>query len=240
MIDELIIYMPEAAFVEPYIKQSLPGVLLSDLETASNPGLAIMLSSTDIYGAGAYNMANEETPIDSSSAWATREAAFTKAIEQKGIKGIILRCADIIGTGMNGYPRELAEEIWRGVFYHFPNNDARRSVIHATDIAELIRAIAAEEVQLSGRVIYNITDGEHPTIHDYADALSYRMKDKRISNLSTGPQQMIGRLIYGRKRYARYTTNRTFSSEAAANDLAFHPTPVCQYLRTHNYDDSSL
>lgn len=240
MIDEVIIYMPEATFVEPYIKQALAGVLLSNLESASNPALAIMLSSTDIYGPGAYTLATEETPIDPTSVWATREAAFTKAVAQKGIKGIILRCADIIGTGMNGYSRDLAEEIWRGVFYHFPNNEARRSVIHASDVAELIRAIAAGDVQLNERVIYNITDGEHPTIHDYAEALSYRMKDKRISNLSTGPQQWFGRLVYGRKRYARYTTNRTFSSDAAVSDFAFKPIPVCQYLRTHNYDDSSL
>ena len=52
--------------------------------------------------------------------------------------------------------------------------------------------------------------------------------------------QWFGRIVYGKSKYALYTTSRTFSCEVLCDDIAFRPTPVCEYLRTHVYDENSL
>ncbi|MCM1066332.1 MAG: NAD-dependent epimerase/dehydratase family protein [Muribaculaceae bacterium] len=242
MITHLCLYTPESDFLLPYIKQALPGVKISTMPVDGSeqaPELAVMISSCDIYGGTEAIDLNEGAPVDETSPWAERERLFGDYCRKNGMKALVLRCADIIGTGMGGYGRMLARAIWRGTFFHFPGNEARRSCIHATDVAALIRS-AAERMPEAEGGIYNVTDGEDPTVHDLAEALAFRMRNKRISNLSTVPQQRIFKLLYGRRRCGLYTTTRTFSNERARADFDFHPSAVCQYLRTHIYDDSSL
>ncbi len=240
MIDTLALYAPEALFVEPYIKAALPGVTICSVDDEAEAAFALMISSTDIYGAGAHEDAGEDAEIDESSGWKTREDEFCRKVAEKGMKAVVLRCADIVGTGMTGFMRHLAEGIWRGTFLHFPGNGARRSVVHAVDLGRIACALADGDVTALERTVYNVTDGVNPTLHDLAEALAVRLGNKRISTLSTGPQQWFGRVVYGRRKYSMYTTTRTFSSAKLCGELTFSPTPVCEYMRTHNYDENSL
>ncbi len=52
MIDTLALYAPEALFVEPYIKAALPSVTICSVNDEAGAAFALMISSTDIYGAG--------------------------------------------------------------------------------------------------------------------------------------------------------------------------------------------
>ncbi len=242
MIESIALHTPDADFVRPYVKAALPGVTVRDIGDGS-ADMALMVSSTDIYGPGCPLQADEDTPVDSSSEWAARERDFSRAAGAMHLVPVILRCPDIVATGMTGFPRKLAEAVYRAVYYKFPGNEARRSVVHATDIGRVAAALASGGLpQTSGRetLIYNLTDGTDPLIDELAEAFAYRMGNKRISTLSTRPQQWFGRKVYGERRYASYTTSRTFSSARIALDLAFRPTGVCNYLRTHVYDENSL
>ena len=236
MIETLLLHAPDAAFVEPYIRRALPGVKIVYDRNDAAPDLAVMLSSTDIYGIGTADMLSEEAPLQGPCK--AREDAFAELAA--GVPTLILRCPDIIATGMNGFPRELAEKVHKGTFFHFPGNESRRSAVHATDIAEVVKRVAVAGLPHKGVNVYNITDGEHPTLHDLAEALAFRMGNKRISNLSTWGQRWLGRMLYGRRLMSLYTTTRTYSSAALETDLHFTPTPVCTYMRTHVYDNDSL
>lgn len=221
------IYAPGGDFILPYIKRAT-GSAGDDVD------VAVMISSTDIY-LPSRGWADEDSPIDASSEWEKYEKDFN-ALHGGDKHVYILRCAPVIGTGMRGKMRTLAGEIYRGLFFHFPGNEARMSVIHASDVGRavdfLVRAGAPSGV-------YNLTDGVYHTLHDIAEAMAFRMGNKRISNLSTRPQQIIGRWIYGRDRYRRYTTSELFSS-GRLQALGFKPNDTCEYMRTHVYDDSSL
>lgn len=150
----------------------------------------------------------------------------------------VLRLPVVIGTGMTGFGRHLVQSIWRGTFFHFPDNEMRLSVVHAVDVA---RAVALLCTTPRTGAVYTLTDGVDPTLHDLAEALAYRMCNKRISNLSTKPQQWLGRVLYGRRHYTEYTVSRCYDGSAFLTDYPdFHPTDVCTYLRTHVYDDTSL
>lgn len=225
---ELFIYAPDADFLLPYFRREFT-------VAGQEAPFALMVSSTAIYRS-TYGTIDENSDIDSSSIWSAREQEFLTRTDITASRRYILRCAPIIGTGMTGDMRHLAEEIYRGIFFHFPGNEARKSVVHASDVARAAKFLIDNDIAAG---VYNLTDGADPTLHDIAEALAYRMENKRISNISTRPQQWIARLIYGKSRYTRYTSDQIYSS-ALIRGLGFEPTDTCQYLHTHIYDQESL
>lgn len=220
------IFAPEGDFLMPYIRREI---------AVADDGTAVMLSSTDIYKPD-QGWLDEDSPLNEASKWYALEKQFTEEANGRGPKAYILRCAPIVGTGMTGQVRRLAEEIYRGFFFHFPGNEARKSVVHAVDVAKAVKFLVENDAPAG---IYNLTDGVDPTLHDLAEAIAFRMTNKRISNLSTRPQQMIGKFIYGRERYRHYTTSELFSS-SRIRALGFETVDTCEYMRTHIYDESSL
>lgn len=226
MSDNTIYITSPNEFLRPYVEQ----------ETGkTEPAFSVMVSSTDIYSPDHDAIINEDGPIDKNSPWAQLENEFLKAHPD----GIILRAAPIVGTGMTGKIRRLAEEIYKARFFHFPGNEVRKSVVHACDVAKAVAFLSKNGVPERDRRIFNICDGEDSTLHDIAEALAYRMENKRISTLSTRPQQMIGRILYG-KRYKDYTCDERFNGQALRDITGIKPVPVCEYLRTHVYDENSL
>lgn len=240
MSDDLTLMLsaPGREFVVPYIEAAHPGVRIAGIG-AERADVAIMLSGTEIYAMpdGA-DLAGIDAAVDGRLPLARAEVDYVAACRRLGLRPLILRCANTVGTGMTGYPRRLAESIAKGFFFHFPDNDARISAVHAADVASLVADIV-EGRAVPQRDIYIVTDGDNPTLHDFADALAYRMNDKRISNLSTWGQRMAGRIFYG-TAYRRYTTTETYDGGAAFRELGFTPTPVVRYLREHVYDENSL
>ncbi len=226
MSDNIIYITPQNEFLRPYIER----------ETGKyEPAFSVMVSSTDIYFPDPQAIICENGIIDKSSPWVEFEQQFINEHPE----GFILRAAPIVGTGMTGKMRRLAEEIYRARFFHFPYNDARKSIVHALDVAKAVAYLSKNGLPAGYRRIFNICDGEDPTLHDIAEAFAYRMENKRISTLSTRPQQLIGRIFYG-KRYRDYTCDERFNGQALSEATGFKPTNVCEYLRTHIYDENSL
>lgn len=223
-------------FMLPYMQREFPGQKAIVNEDFNDADAAVLLSSVDIYVPDSESALDEDAPVTSDSEWKRCEDDFLSEAQRRGLRAFVLRCAPVVGTGMNGYVRHLAEDIARGVFMHFPDNDAKVSAVHASDVARAAKMLVDSELQGG---VFNITDGCDPTIHDLAEALAFRMNNKRISNISTRPQQIIARILYGRRRMQRYTRTALFSSQRL-QAAGFDPVPVCEYMRTHVYDDSSL
>ena len=144
----------------------------------------------------------------------------------------VLIVPEIIATGMQGMPRRLAEDVASGRFYLIRDTDYPRvRVLHAVDLATAAR-IAAER-RTSG--IWSLDDGDTPTLNALADALAYRMNGKRLFALPRKWARLFG---VGRK-WMRYTaTPPRYPSFAEC--AGFRPHSVCEYLRTHVYDENSL
>ena len=160
----IYVHTPGREFLWPYIKKAASAHTLTD--NAGEADVAIMVSSTDIYTPGELLLAAESTPTNPDSAWIGHESAFAAGCEN--CRTVILRCPNVIGTAMTGFPRELAESIFRGTFFHFKGNEARVGAVHAADVAAAIAALA-EMPTAEG--IYNISDGENPKLHDLAEAI---------------------------------------------------------------------
>ncbi|MDE6463428.1 MAG: hypothetical protein K2L16_02185 [Muribaculaceae bacterium] len=236
---EVVIFAPQREFVLPYIERALEGSARCVAHgERSDAALAIMLSGTEIYSADEGEMLGEDSATSADSEMAKAEETFLYA--NSGRRTVILRCANTVGTGMGGYMRSLAETIYRGVLFHFPDNTARLSVVHAAAVAEVCRAIVESPEKLGDGKVFNLTDGEHPFFHDLVEALAFRMSNKRVSTLSTVGQKWLGRMLYGKRRYRRMTSTLTFDDSKLRGLIDVPAVSVTEYLRTHNYDENSL
>lgn len=224
----LFLYTPNAEFVRPYFDRLMSEYRITD--SAENASAAVMISSTDIYDADNGSNFNELTPLKQNSPTADAENHFITVCRDNGLTPTILRCAPIVGTGMTGMPRQLAGQIYRGTFIALQGNEARMSLVHAVSLPDAARiAIGRDD-------IFNVTDSTDPTLNDFADALAWRISQKRIFSL---PLKWY-RLFFGRKKTESVCRSLTFSCEKLRSAGEFKPVAVVEYLKTHVYNDASL
>lgn len=205
----------------------------------------VMISSTEVYGCYEGENITEEFEIDSIestlNSYLKAEAIAKSNCDALGLNLTILRCAEIIGTGMDGQIMQLVKTIYRGTYHHITDETARMSVVHAVDVARATFDMAG----VAGT--FNLTDGVDPTVRDLAEAIAYRLDHKRIFTLSVKKARTIARVgdyfpfigFDSKKLKARYRT-LTFSSEKLRSQLSWQPNSVTEYLRTHAYNDQSL
>lgn len=159
---------------------------------------------------------------------------------------VILRFPMVIGTGMNGEVARMVKMIYRGTYFHVKDCDARVSVIHATDVAVAVR-IAMTHPSMTGE--FMISDNVDPTRHELAEALAWRLGQKRIYSLSTKTFANISRWAdrlgispFNSKQLQLLTTDSVVDTTAwnEAAETEWQPQSTVEYLRTHVYDEHSL
>jgi len=142
----------------------------------------------------------------------------------------VIVCTNIVGTGMTGFPMELARRIANGTYYHIADNEARLSTVHAVDVARAVALVIGKPG------VYVLTDGENPTYTDFAEALAWRIKQKRILTL----KRSWARWLMSSKLRRKITSDCVIDGSAFMEQFGFKPSRVTEYLRTHVYDDESL
>lgn len=231
-----VVYMPEREFLLPYFQRELSDYMVVtafDAVGESKPALAVMVSSTDIYNVKAGRELTEETSLLSSSPWREKEEAWAEWCARNSLAVTIVRCPEVIGTGMRGLAMRLARGIARGTLLHIRDNEGLISLIHATDVAAL-----AIHPELQGHTV-NLTDGTETAMYELIDALAYRLGDKHVLTIKW---PRIARAIYGSEFYDDMTRQLTFSNSLAMCLLgpSVRLNKVTEYLRTHNYNEESL
>ncbi len=142
----------------------------------------------------------------------------------------VLECPNIVGTGMSGLPMKIAGKILNGTYCHVKGNEARLSTIHAVDVAQAVRL----SLGTVGRFI--VTDGDGPSVHDFAEALAFRINQKRIYTI----KPFWAKFMLTGSLFDELTVDRLLDGNAFKESFDFKPVPVVEYLRTHVYDDESL
>ena len=224
----LYLYTPDVDFVRPYFERLMPDLRITESPEAAET--AVMLSTVDVYDVSAGTNFNELTPLKRDCGHVSDENGFIGQCKECGLKPTILRCAPIVGTSMAGMPRELAEKIYRGTFIGISGNEARRSVVHAVSLPDAARAVMA-----TGG-IFNVTDTVDPSFNDLAEALAWRIAQKRIFYMK--PKWFS--LLFGKKRLINESVTLTFSCEKLRSFSGFDPVSTVDYLKTHVYDQASL
>ncbi len=161
---------------------------------------------------------------------ASDDDEFDRYCNDRGLPVATLACCDIICTGMSGLPRRIAEGIARGTFVHIRDNQARISLVHATDVARAVRVMCGTQGA------YTLSDTREHTIRDLAEAIAYRINDKRLYTIAP----RWARMWYGSDYYATLTSDHIFESTFTIDFPDFTPVDTLEYMRTHVYDQSSL
>lgn len=214
-IDDIIINLQGNDFLEPYLQRAF-GHGGDDEEaqprprTLPTPTMAVSIRS-DVLPHG-------------------DDRDFDAICRDCNLPLLSLYCPIIIGTGMVGLPRRMAAGIYRGSYFSIVGNESRLSAIHAADLADAVALAAGTDGS------FTITDGVDHKLDDLAEALAYRLGDKRIYAI----KPWMARLWYGKEYYSQLTADHLASDSFAQAYPSFSPTPVTQYLRTHVYDEKSL
>lgn len=180
----------------------------------------------------------DDAPLDSVAAVKivtditepSADTSFDDFCRDRRLPVTVLQSPCIVGTGMRGLPRRIAAGIYKGSYVHIACNEARVSVVHATDVARA----AAMAAGTSGT--FNLTDLTDPTVHDLAEALSWRLGQKRIFTIAP----RWARLWLGSHFYTQLTTSRTIPETFSHLFTDFTPVSVTEYLKNHIYDEQSL
>lgn len=223
----LFLYTPQADYVRPYFERMMDEYRISD--TPDNADYAVMISSTDVYAVTEGENFNELTEVKDCQTLVD-EKHFAELCRGSHISPTVLRCAPVVCTGMHGWPRALAEKIYRGTFIALKDNDARRSVVHAVSLPDAVRAVLGRDE------VFNVTDCQDPTVNELAEALAWRMSQKRIFSLKA----KWLRFLIGKKRMKEAGLSLTFSCEKLRSSGNYNPVAVTEYLKTHVYDEKSL
>lgn len=223
----LFLYTPQADYVRPYFERMMDEYRIAD--APDNADYAVMISSTDVYAVTEGENFNELTDVKDGKAL-EEEKHFTGLCRNANLSPAVLRCAPVVCTGMQGWPRTLAEKIYRGTFIALEGNDARRSVVHAVSLPDAARATLGRDD------IFNVTDCQNPTVNEFAEALAWRMSQKRIFSLKA----KWLRFLIGKKGVKEAGRSLTFSCEKLRSSGNYNPVAVTEYLKTHVYDEKSL
>jgi len=213
-IDDILIELCGNDFLEPYLRRELEHAVVDDRDDAKpkplpKPRVAVKIATDD-------------RKSDSGE--------FGAACCDLNLPVLSLYCPMIIGTGMTGLPRRIAAGIYKGSYLRIKGNASRVSAVHASDVARAVALAAGTDGA------FTITDGVDTALDDLADALAYRLGDKRIFTI----KPWMARLWYGKEYYSMLTVDHLAFDSFSAAFPDFKPVPVTQYLRTHVYDENSL
>lgn len=214
---------------------------------ANPPKELVFISTVQVYGKTEGEEFDETTPIVPITNYGISKHRAEEYLKQwckkHNVILTILRPSLIVGTGMKGTLRSMVNGIYRGYYHHIKGNEARRSVVHASDVSLVVKKIAP----IGGE--FNVTDGENPSVYDLAEAFAYRMGDKRIYTMPTWMAKTAAKLgdIFAPSKspittpkLGQLTGTLTFNSDAITKVIDWTPNKVTHYLRTHNYDENSL
>ncbi len=208
--------------------------LLTALDTTP-PAYFIYLSSYKVYGKEEGEYITEQTHL-----WANDKAGQTKAraeevlikwCREHGTTLTILRPAPLFGTGMKSRWLEMAALVSSGFYFNIRQAEARRSILSAYDLAEVIHAI----YPIGG--IYNVADGYDHTLRELADAMGNNTgKGRRPLTLPYKWAVLIAnaarfipllRKVMDSERLTFRTTSLTLDTTRLRNilpDFTFHDT----------------
>lgn len=143
------------------------------------PKYMVYISSLSVYGLEYGEDIDESYPLNPTTDYGRSkmfaEQELQRWCNEKGTILTILRPAMIFGNGVHGKAKEMFDAIIQGRYFHITENQARRSIVMADDVAKAVRLLYDK----GG--IYNVTDGYNPTIIELADSMAANVyTNKRI------------------------------------------------------------
>lgn len=224
--------------------------LLKGLERLDQaPKQFIFISTVAVYGREEGKNIGEDHPLNGSTPYARSkiqaEAAVIDWCVKHRVDWIILRLPLIVGVNPPGNLGKIIAAIRAGHYFKIQKNPAKKSLVLARDIANLIPRLEGK----SG--IFNLTDGHDPYFNEIEDAIAIGLSTTIKLEL---PLTAVRWLAKGgdianqfhipfpltSSRLLKMTQTLTFSDQKARAELDWSPKAVLPFLRQGKFVDISI
>lgn len=201
------------------------------------PKRFVFISSVSVYGLNKGEYISEDMPLIAKDPYGKSkidaEEIVLRWCKQNNVICTIFRLPLVVGTNPPGNLRSMIHAIKKGFYFNISGGIARKSMVLASDIAEII--IKASEV--GG--IYNLTDGNHPS---FAELSYYIAKQYNKSFVPSIPKfiaiilAFIGDRIdvnfpINSDKLKKITSTLTFDDSKARKEFGWNPTAVLERFK---------
>jgi nucleoside-diphosphate-sugar epimerase len=203
------------------------------------PKQFIFISTIAVYGLDEGVLITEKTPLNAQTPYGVSkikaEQALIKWSKESGVNLLILRLPLIAGNNPPGNLGKMKIAINKGHYIKIANNNARKSIVLASDVAKLVLG----NTTLKG--IYNLTDGVNPFFYQVEKAIEKRVKQKIKLSLNVFILKWIAKIgdilsfiginiPINSLSLTKITSTLTFDDKKALRDLNWKPNPVIPFL----------
>jgi nucleoside-diphosphate-sugar epimerase len=218
-----------------YFDVNLTGTqnLLNGLENLTKkPKWFVFISSVAVYGIEQGNEINEDFPLHSIDPYGLSkiqaESIVYKWCQKNNVVCTILRLPLLVGVNPPGNLGSMIKAINHGYYFNINGGKAKKSMVLAEDVSRFIPKVTA----VGG--IYNLTDGNHPTLEELGKAISQR----KIFNLPLFTAKLLG--LFGdffgdsvpinSKKIKKLISNLTFD-DSKARKVGWESQSVLEYYK---------
>jgi nucleoside-diphosphate-sugar epimerase len=231
--------VPTVNSEDDFFKVNLEGTknLCRALDIMGKPASFVFISSVAVYGVGKGNLLKEDHPLEGKSQYALSKIAAEDFLigwsESNNIILTILRPSLIAGKDPGGNLAAMIYGLKAGRYYSIGKGSARKSMVMAEDIAEII----PEAAETGGT--YNLCDDIHPSFRELELLLSQQLHRKKpvsipffLAKLLALAGDIAGsRFPIDSSRLNKINDTLTFSNDKAKTYLNWKPKNVLENFK---------
>ncbi|RNL81630.1 NAD-dependent epimerase/dehydratase family protein [Sinomicrobium pectinilyticum] len=202
----------------------------------AKPKALIFISTVAVYGRDRGERIDESSPLNGNTPYAKSKAMAEEWLNDWGAKNEIkigiIRLPLLAGPNPPGNLGAMIHGIKTGKYLSIGKANARKSMVWAADIANLIPRLA----EIGGT--YNLTDGYDPSFHELEQAIASELGKKPpikipkfVANLLGYAGDVLGdRFPVNSDKLNKITSTLTFDDSKARKILGWNPTSVLDHI----------
>ena len=167
-----VVHRPDTA-PEEYTRFNVEGTRRL-LEAARTSGVRrfVFISSIKVHGEAPPGVIDERTAVACDLDYArTKAEAERLVLGATTLHPVVLRLCPVYGRGDKGNVRTMIHAIWRRRFFVPGDGSTRKSIVHVSTVAHVVRAVTASSVE----GVFVVADRETPTIRELSDTIAHRL-----------------------------------------------------------------
>lgn len=222
---------------EEFFRVNLQGSknLLQALEDSrALPRQLVFISTVSVYDRESGEMISENHPLEGKSPYALSKIEAEREMERWGKKNgvpvLILRLPLIVGDSAPGNLGRMIRGIQTGRYASIARGKARKSMVLAEDVAELIARVGGQ------RGVYHLTDGYHPSFNELETAIAAQLHTRIKLKLPIAVAKVlakIGDLLpffpVNSRLVDKMSLDLTFDDSRAQRELSWAPRRVLDF-----------
>ncbi len=208
--------------------------------SAKSPTKLVFISTVSVYGAATGENISELLPLNAIDAYGRSKIDAEKEVQkwcnEKKVNYLILRLPLIIADNAPGNLGAMIKGIKMGTYFNIVGGKAKKSMVLATDVANLI----LQNWCKSG--IYNLTDGYHPSFKELSVQIAKQLNKRYPRSIPLSLAVLLAKIgnflgykfPINEKKLSKIMSTLTFDDSKAKNELGWDPTPVLKGFKISN------